>query len=192
VKNAVVARNYAAALVATAERHGSVEQFGLLIDAVAGAVASEPRLQAVLHSPRVTKGAKKRLLDAGLKGHAPPQFVRFLEAVVQRGRQGMLSDISEAYQGLVDLHLNRVHAGVVTARPADAALEAAITARLTGAVGKTVLSHFRTDPALVGGVVVRIGDRVFDGSLRRKLQLLRHRMLHAPGAGAAGAAAGEA
>lgn len=183
MKNAVVARNYAAALVATAERHGAVEQFALLIDAVAGAMATEPRVQAVLHSPRVTKAAKKRLLEVALKGFAPAPFVRFLDAVVQRGRQGMLSEISEAYQALVDLHLNQVHAGVVTARTADAALEATITARLTKAVGKTVLSHFRTDPGLVGGVVVRIGDRVFDGSLRRKLQLLRHRMLHAPGAG---------
>lgn len=182
MKNAVVARNYAAALVATAERHGQVEQFGLLIDAVAGAMATEPRVQAVLHSPRVTKAAKKRLMESALKGFAPASFVRFLEAVVQRGRQGLLPDISEAYQGLVDQHLNRVHAGVVTARPADAALEAAITERLTRAVGKTVLSHFRSDAALVGGVIVRIGDRVFDGSLRRKLQLLRHRMLHAPGA----------
>ncbi len=183
MKNAVVARNYAAALVAIAERHGAVEQFGLLIDAVAGAMATEPRVQAVLHSPRVTKAAKKRLLDVALKGFAPAVFVRFLDAVVQRGRQGMLPDISEAYQALVDLHLNQVHAGVVTARTADAALEAAITERLTRAVGKTVLSHFRADPALVGGVVVRIGDRVFDGSLRRKLQLLRHKMLHAPGLG---------
>lgn len=183
MKNFVVARNYAEALVATAERHGDVAGFGLLIDAVAGAITTEPKIRAVLESPRVTKAAKKRVLEEALKGHAPVQFVRFLQAVVQRGRQGMFPDISEAYQLLVDRHLNRVHAGVVTARPVDDALAAAISERLTQAVGKTVLSHFRADPALVGGVIVRIGDRVFDGSIRRKLQLLRYRMLHAPGAG---------
>ena len=45
--------------------------------------------------------------------------------------------------------------------------------------GKTVRAHFRTEPSLLGGVVVRSGDRVFDGSLRRRLKILRQRMLHA-------------
>ena len=184
MKNFVVARNYAEALVATAERHGDVAGFGALIDAVAGAMTTEPKVRAVLESPRVAKSAKKKVLEDALQGRAPIQLVRFLQGVVQRGRQGMLPEISEAYQLLVDRHLNRVHAGVVTARPVDDALAAAISKRLTEAVGKTVLSHFRADPTLVGGVIVRIGDRVFDGSLRRKLQLLRYRMLHAPGRGA--------
>ena len=46
-------------------------------------------------------------------------------------------------------------------------------------MGKTVVSHFRTDPAIVGGVVVRMGDRVLDGSIRRRIQTLRSRMLQA-------------
>lgn len=185
MKNTVVARNYAEALVATAERHGDVVQFGLLIDAVAGAMTVEPKVRAVLESPRITKQAKKRVLEQALKGRAPAAFVRFLQGVVQRGRQGLLPEISEAYRSLVDQHLGRVHAGVVTARPVDDQLAATISERLTRAVGKTVLSHFRADPALVGGVIVRIGDRVFDGSIRRRLQLLRYRMLHSRGAGLA-------
>lgn len=182
MKNPVVARNYAAALVAVAERHGQVEQYGLLLDALAGAVDVEPRIRHVLESPRVHKAVKKRILEQALKGMAPAPLVRFLEAVVQRGRQGMLADISEAYQDLVDRHLGRVHAGVTTARPVDDTLAREITARLTAVIGKTVVSHFRVEPAVVGGVIVRVGDRVFDGSLRRKIRLLRQRMLHAPGA----------
>lgn len=181
MKNPVVARNYAAALVALAERHGQVEQYGLLLDALAGAVDVEPRIRHVLESPRVHKAAKKRILEQALKGTAPAPLVRFLEAVVQRGRQGMLADISEAYQDLVDRHLGRVHAGVTTARSVDETLAREITARLTAAIGKTVVPHFRVEAAVVGGVIVRVGDRVFDGSLRRKIRLLRHRMLHAPG-----------
>ena len=69
----------------------------------------------------------------------------------------------------------------------DEKLAAAIRARLTVVFAKEVLPHFRADPALIGGVVVRVGDRVFDGSLRRKLNLLQHLMLHAPLGGKAAA-----
>jgi len=185
VKNPVVARNYAAALVAVAERHDQVEQYGLLLDALAGAVGVEPKIKQVLESPRVHKAAKKQLLEHALRGVAPAPLTRFLQAGVQRGRQGMLADISAAYQDLVDRHLGRVHAGVTTARPVDEALRAAITERLTAAIGKTVVPHFRTEASVIGGVIVRVGDRVFDGSLRRRIRLLRHRMLHAPGGGSA-------
>lgn len=183
MSNFVVARNYAEALAELAERQGggAIEQFGSLLDDVAGAIASDPSVQAVLLSPRVTKEAKKALLARALKGHAPDVFVRFLGSVVQRGRQGILAEISAAYQDIVDLKLNRVHAGVVTAHEVNPAQAKDIAASLAAAVGKAVLPHFRTDPSLLGGIVVRIGDRVFDGSLKRRLAKLRYRLLHAPG-----------
>jgi F-type H+-transporting ATPase subunit delta len=184
----VVARNYAEALLAIADRAGgdAVERFGALLDAVAGALEADTRVLAVMMSPRVTKAAKRDVLAAALRGAAPEAFIRFLGAIVQRGRQGLLRAISSAYQELVDVKLNRVHAGVVTAHPVDAALARDIQVRLEHAVGKTVVPHFDTDARLLGGIIVRIGDRVFDGSLRRRMRLLRHRLLHASPPGAAG------
>jgi F-type H+-transporting ATPase subunit delta len=179
VRDATVARNYAEALLATAQRHGVVERCGELIDGVAGVLAADPKLQGIFMSPRIAKAAKQRLIEHALKGVAPTPFIRFLQAIVQRGRQGMIAEIAAEYEQLVDVHLKRVHAVVSTARQADAGLQDAITRRLGEVFGQTVRAHFRTDPALVGGVVVRSGDRVFDGSLRRRLKLLRHRMLHA-------------
>ncbi len=174
-----VARNYAEALLEVAQRERNVERCGDLLDAVAGVFAADPQLRGVFMSPRVAKAAKQQLIARALKGVAPPAFVRFLQAVVQRGRQGIVGEIAEEYEQLVDRHLDRVHAVVSTARPADAALQAAIGKRLSQVFGKTVRAHFRTEPALIGGVVVRSGDRVFDGSLRRRIKILRQRMLHA-------------
>jgi F-type H+-transporting ATPase subunit delta len=185
VKTGTVARNYAEALLALGQRHDAVVPYGELLDAVAGAVATEPRLAAVLASPRVPKARKKLMLRTALGAFAAAPFIRFLEAVVQRGRQGMLSELSAEYEVLVDRHLNRVHAGVTTAHAADPELARAIAATLSRVVGMEVVPHFRTDPRLLGGLVVRVGDRVLDGSLRRRLLQLRWSMLHSRTGGGA-------
>jgi F-type H+-transporting ATPase subunit delta len=185
VRTGPVARNYAEALYALGQRHDAVVPYGVLLDAVAGAVATEPRLHAVLQSPRVPKARKKQLLRSALGALAPEPFVRFLESVVQRGRQGILSEMSAEYEMLVDRHLNRVHAGVTTAHDVDPELARAIAVSLSAVVGKEVFPHFRTDPRLLGGLIVRVGDRVLDGSLRRRLLQLRYSMLHARSGGGA-------
>jgi F-type H+-transporting ATPase subunit delta len=180
VRDVPVCRNYAETLLAVAEKERQVARYGELIETVAGVFMADPKLKGIFMSPRIPKEAKKRLIEQALSEVAPVSFIRFLQIVVQRGRQYLLSDIAEEYEQLVDRHLNRVHAVVSTARPVDEKLAAAIRTRLTVVFAKEVLPHFRADPALIGGVVVRVGDRVFDGSLRRKLKLLQRLMLHAP------------
>ena len=180
MRDAPVCRNYAETLLAVADKEGQVERYGDLIDAVAGVLAADPALTGVFMSPRVSKQTKQRLIEQSLAKIAPKPFIRFLQLVVQRGRQYLLADIAAEYEDLVDRHLGRLHAVVATARPVDEKLAAAIKRRLSAVFAKEVLPHFRADPALLGGIVVRVGDRVFDGSLRRKLKLLQHRMLHVP------------
>ena len=171
MKSVTVARNYAEALFAAGAK------FGEVLDAVAGAIQADPRIAAVLESPRVSKAAKSQILERALKGEAPREFVRFLQAVVRRGRQGLLSEIAQAYQVLLDQKLNRVHAGVTLANEPDARTQNQVVERLAKALGREVRAYFRADPKILGGVVVRVGDRIFDGSVRRRLTALQRRML---------------
>lgn len=177
MKSTTIARNYAEALFQAADARGKTEAYGEILDAVAGAVAADARIAVALESPRVPKPVKSQILADALSGAAPKDFVRFLQAVVRRGRQGLFGEIAQEYQGLVDVKLNRVHAGVTLSRAADATLERQIMERLRTAIGKDVRAHFREDAAILGGVVVRVGDRVFDGSVRRRLAALRRQML---------------
>lgn len=177
MKDVTVARNYAEALFAAAQAKRQTERFGELMDAVAGAVASDERIAMALETPRVAKGVKTQLLKDALSGVAPREFVNFLQAVVRRGRQGLLSEISTEYQGLLDVSLNRVHAGVTLVEDADTSLRNDIVKRLEKSLGKDVRAHFRSDDRILGGVVVKVGDRVYDGSLRRRLMVLKRKML---------------
>lgn len=171
-----IARNYAEALFALGEKDGRTAEYADLMDAVAHGIAAAPTVSAVLMSPRVTKAQKSGLLAAALVG-TPREFVLFTQAVVRRGRQGLFGEIAQAYQGLLDLKLNRVRAAVTVARPVDAALRKRIAERLTEVIGKQVLPHFHEDPGLLGGIMVRVGDRVFDGSIRRRMTVLRRLLL---------------
>jgi F-type H+-transporting ATPase subunit delta len=171
VKSITVARNYAEALFAAGAKYGEV------LDAVAGAIASDERIAITLDSPRVSKAAKSQILEKALKGEAPKEFVRFLQAVVRRGRQGLLGEIAQEYQVLLDEKLNRVHAGVTLADEPDARTQKQVVERLTKALGREVRAYFRSDPRILGGVVVRVGDRIFDGSVRRRLTAVQRKML---------------
>ena len=171
MKSITVARNYAEALFAAGDK------FGAVLDAVAGAIQADERIAITLDSPRVSKTTKSQILERALKGEAPREFVRFLQAVVRRGRQGLLAEIALEYQVLLDEKLDRVHAGVTLAGEADARTQKQVVERLAKALGREVRAFFRADPRILGGVVVRVGDRIYDGSVRRRLTALQRRML---------------
>lgn len=179
MREPTIARNYAEALFETGERSEETERFADLIEALAGAMEADERIRAALESPRVPKPAKIELLRRALARHAPERFLRFLGAVIRRGRQGIFPAIARQYLALVDRKFNRVHAGVVLAREPDAALQRTVRERLGELLHKEVIAHFRTDPAILGGLIVRVEDRIMDGSLRRRMATLRRMMLSA-------------
>jgi F-type H+-transporting ATPase subunit delta len=176
LRSVTIARNYAETLFELGERSGQTARFAELIDALAGAVEASPKVQAVLMSPRVPKAAKARLLGAALQD-APRQFVLFLQALVKRGRHQLLGEIASEYLNLLDIKLNRVRAGVTLARPADEALRKSLTDALSRQLGKEVIPSFIVDPEILGGTIVRVGERIHDGSLRRRLTKLRRHLL---------------
>ncbi|MBI2615453.1 MAG: F0F1 ATP synthase subunit delta [Gemmatimonadetes bacterium] len=127
-----------------------------------------------MREPTIARNYAQALFEAGERSGETE-----LGAVVKRGRQGIVGAINQEYHALLDRKLNRVHAGVILARKPDQRLLDAIQRRLSAAIGKEVIPHVREDPRILGGMVVRIGDRVMDGSLRRKIAQLRKQMLGA-------------
>jgi F-type H+-transporting ATPase subunit delta len=176
VRTETIARNYAEALFELGQKSGQAERYADLIDAVAAAIETTPQVQAVLMSPRVPKSEKARLLGDALQG-APREFVLWLQAVVKRGRQGILRDIASGYLALLDAQLNRIRASVTLARKPDEKLKRVIEERLGRQLKKEVIAAYLVDPEILGGAVVRVEDRVLDGSVRRRMTKLRRQLL---------------
>ena len=176
MRTETVARNYAEALFQLAERSGNTERYAELLDAIAAAVEQTPQVQAVLMSPRVPKPRKAKMLSGAVRG-APREFGLFLEAVVKRGRQLLLREIATEYLNLLDQKLDRVRAGVTVARTPDERLKRTIQELLSKQLGKQVIPAFTVDPEILGGTIVRVGERVLDGSVRRRITKLRRQLL---------------
>ena len=171
-----IARNYAETLFDLGEDSGRTLPYGELLDAVAGALETTPGFADMLMSPRVPKSEKARILGAGLKD-APREFVLFLQAVVRRGRGPLLREIATQYLALLDVKLNRLRAGITLARTPDERLRRTVETALSKALGKQVIASFNTDPQILGGAVVRVGERVYYGSVRRRLTRLRRQLI---------------
>jgi F-type H+-transporting ATPase subunit delta len=178
VRDPTIARNYAEALFDLGERHGETEHFATVMTALADAIELEPTVRVAIESPRVPKATKEQLLRSALDAFVSEPFLRFLAAVIKRGRQGLLPLINTEYAALVDEKLNRVRAGITLAREPDDELRDAIRERLREVTGKDVILRFRKDPTILGGVILRIGDRIIDGSLRRRMARLRQHLLN--------------
>jgi F-type H+-transporting ATPase subunit delta len=176
MRNATIARNYAEALLELARGAEDLRGWGVMFDEVANAVRDDRRLRVFLESPKVSGAQKSAVLDKAFDTALPRPMVRFLQQVVKNRRQMLIPDIAQEYHGLVDQVEGRVHASVTVAREADEATSAMIAERLSRAIGKQVVPHINVNPAILGGLVARIGDTVFDGSVRKRLATLRARM----------------
>jgi F-type H+-transporting ATPase subunit delta len=176
LRSETIARNYAETLFELGERDGNTERYADLLDAVAAAIEQTPRVQAVLMSPKVPKSEKARIL-AGALQETPREFVLFLQAMIKRGRQQLLREVATEYLGLLDEKLDRVRAGVTLARTPDERLKRAIQDALSRQLGKQVIPAFTVDPEILGGTIVRVGERVLDGSVRRRMTKLRRQLL---------------
>jgi F-type H+-transporting ATPase subunit delta len=165
---------YAKALVGAAEKLNQtdsvLEELGSLVDDVLDKL---PLFDQALSSPRVSQDEKIALLDRSLGGKMSPTLLNFLKVVARHDRLDFLRAIRRAADKLHNQLRGRVEVLVESAAPLNNALAERITARLTQLLGKQVVLTSEINPDLLGGLVVRLGDTVYDGSLAGQLNRMR-------------------
>ena len=172
-----IGRNYAEALLTLARKNGEEEKWGELIDAISVAMRENPTLRTFLESPKLSAHRKIDLLKKALGSGVPPVFLRFLETVIMKRRQMLIPEIASEYRRLIDDSEDRVHVNVTVAREPAQPEKDALVKQLSRLFGKRVVPHISLNPAILGGVIVKVGDTVMDGSVRRRLASLKQRML---------------
>ena len=172
-----IARRYAEALADAAEAQDMLAQTGEELRAFAGMVAESDDLRHVLASPAVGAEDKAAVLEAIIARARPTTLVaNFLRVLLRNTRLHYVEAVERAFAEEVDRRTGVVMAEVTTARPLADAERDVLSARLTSMTGKKVKLTFSTDEALIGGVVTRIGSRIYDGSIRARLDRIREQM----------------
>ena len=179
MRDETVAKNYAETLFELAERHEGVDTFGEGIELVAKLLDENPHVRLFLETPRIAATEKKAVLRRVFGDHLPRQLVNFLLVTIDKRRQRLLRDIAREYHALLDEHHNRVHVEVTLAGELEGGAMDELTEKLSSMLNKTAIPNVRVKPALLGGIVVRTGDTIYDGSLRRRLEGMRRRLLEA-------------
>lgn len=167
-----VARRYALALYQEAQETGVAERIDEDMGALRETLGSSPELVSLLRSPVIPRPRKEAVLGKIFEGKVAGLTMRFLRLLVNKEREELLPAAVDAYANLKDERLGIVEAHVRTARPLGDAETEALRKALEARSGKKVRMKTDVEPSLVGGLVVRMGDKVFDRSVRHQLQVL--------------------
>jgi F-type H+-transporting ATPase subunit delta len=173
-----IPRTYAEALLSAAAARGQVVDVAADFHAfVYKLLPAVPGLEAYLDSPAVNRKQKDEFLVKMLDGKATELFTDFLRVLNNKNRLGMVRLIAVAFRTLLEERANRIRVLVETAVPLSDDQKAGIRQTLSDALGKTPVLVVRERPELIGGLVIHVGDRVFDTSVRTKLRALRTKLL---------------
>ena len=181
MNDSTIGRNYAETLLVLAKRggDGEVEKYGELMESLAAAIRGDGTLRTFLESPKIAASQKIEVLEKALNKRVPHLFLRFVDTVISKRRQMLLPAIATEYRALLDEADDRVHVNVTVAREPNEPEREGLTRQLSRLFGKRVVPHITTNPAILGGLIVRVGDTVMDGSVRRRLATLKNRMVTA-------------
>jgi len=172
---AVAQRMYARALFDAARDEGRLEQVAAGLAALAGALDEVPELRAFLRNPQVEPAGKAAVLDEICAG--VDELVRnFVRLVAEKGRAGELAEMNAELEALVARAQNRLTVELQTARELSDEEAQSIVATIEAASGRTVEATRSVDPSLIGGIVLQVGSFRADGSVRGRLQRLRHQL----------------
>ena len=139
------------------------------------ALMKDNALFSLITNPKITGEEKTRTLTQRL-GDVNPLVIKLVLLLATKGKLAALDDIAEEYQMLVDDYRGiegTAIAEVTTAVPLDEDYQLKIAQRITEIIGKPVLLRPKVDPAILGGIIIRVGDKLIDGSIRSKLAALR-------------------
>ena len=168
---------YARALFDVALKESDPSLIEPELSSIVALVKGHADLQNAFESPGVPPVAKKAVAQALVeRGQFTPSVGKLLVMLAERDRLTLLSDVLEAFRARLRQQQRVIEAEVTTAIPLEPAQQAALQQRLGAATARQVTLTTKVDPALIGGVVARIGSTVYDGSLATQLTKLRGRL----------------
>jgi len=165
----VAAKRYAKALFQVVHEQGTVEETRAQLEAVSDAFTRDPQIRAFFEHPNIETDTKIGLLKQAVDNKLSNYVLRTLQLLLERGRVSAIVAVHAAFVQISDEVLGRAHALVTSAFVLTDAQQQEIAKRFGDLTGKQMTVDTTVDPSLLGGIRIRIGDTLYDGSLATKL-----------------------
>jgi len=171
-----IARRYAKALLGTALQQNTAERVEQDLAEIVRVANASADLRTLFRSPVIEASRKKDIVKEIFGASVSALTLDFLNLLMEKGREADVVGVVAEYQAQYDRHRGILRITVTSAVALDDGMRADVAAAVGKRTGKTIIASFDTDPSLLAGVSVRVGDTVMDSSLKHQLALLRQRL----------------
>lgn len=168
---------YAQAMLSLANEQNRAEEIGQQLRDLQALVCNDPTLRAFFSDPSISQSERAGVLDRSFCGRVCPLVMNLLCVLNAKGRLKLLSSLGDAYSALLEAQQNKVQVDVIVAQKlCDEELEK-VRQKVSHALNKDAVVHQKVDESIIGGLVIRVQDRLIDASTRYQLEAMRQQLL---------------
>lgn len=175
--NLQLAKKYAVAMFELAQEEQKLVEYGDQLMQISALFKSQPALKAFMGNPQIQPSAKKELLNKVFGSDIEKSVHNFILLLIDKRRITLIEEIVGEYEALSNEVRNIVVAHVTTAVELDQAQKTALTAKLEAITGKQIQLKTHIDKSIIGGVVVKMGDKLIDGSVVSQIKSLGKQLM---------------
>jgi F-type H+-transporting ATPase subunit delta len=167
-------KRHAQAVFQLAVERNEVDRWKSDLDTIAS-ILGDPKIMPVLEDPKIHFEEKRQLINK-LLPELDRLALNFAYFMVAKQRLAILNQVVAEYEKMANTYKGLEHARVITAVPLDKEEQDKLSQQLATITGKRILLTTQVDPAIIGGIIARVGDKLIDGSIRAKLQALKQKL----------------
>jgi F-type H+-transporting ATPase subunit delta len=177
--DALVSR-YAKALLQLATKHNQADGIRDELKALGEVLAKSTAFRAVIADPAISEGVRQNLLNKTFGGgRVSPVMMNFLGLLNSKNRMNILPAVVEAYQDLLDAERGNIEVDVTVAQKLTPEQLETVRERVSSAIQRNAVVHQYVDDSIIGGLVLRVQDKLIDASVRNQLEMMRRQLLQA-------------
>jgi len=170
---------YAQSLLELAEEKGQTDAIGADLSSVAQAIKASPALGIFIVDPSVSSDKRAKLIKHAFDGKISPLLVNFLGVLNAKGRLSILSDVADSFQYLVDELRGKVEVDVTVAHSLTPEQLTKVQQKVSSALGKNAVVNQTVDESIIGGLMLRVEDKLIDASVKYQLEAMKQQFLSA-------------
>lgn len=174
----LISKKYAMALFEIAREKGKMEEYLKQLGEIVKIFTEEMKFFEILNNPFIERSEKKELVEKVFKRLLDSDVLNFLMLLVEKNRQSLVDEIFREYLALLDEEKNILHVTAITAVPMLEEDKVELTKKLEGLTGKTVVLQNKVEPDIIGGMIIKVKDKLIDGSIRGRLRNLKNNLLN--------------